>query len=587
MMSSLPPTSPLSSALHGPSAAAPAHGGRATHPAHSGFARALDQAKAPPAAEAPAAPRDAMAAATPSERPAPAPLQRRAVPQRETANGAATARGHRLDAKVGEGAAAARWLGARLAAGEAGKPQPLPAVKPDPLPMPADAEGPRSAEAEGPRSVEAEVPRPAEDSARCNANEPLRPFAPPDCVAGLAVQIQAQLPPTASQPAAAETPHAPQPVTLVAARPAAPSAAPVQLDFASPMPAQTLVRAATVATAMAASGPATAQPLRIGGPMADARPAAATRPATAPAADPLPAALLPAAVLGTPSAVPVEGSSTAKEAPRPALAGPRPAAAVPATSAERTATPGGLDTTTARPREALQVAPEPAMGSTSAAQQTAPLARSPGPARAEAAPAPDAVATSVRSSGPAVSDGDRRTAPAAEAPGDLPQPVAVQAAIARPAQVDGSGAATQARLSARPDSPDFAPQLGAQITTFVRDGIEHAQLHLNPAEMGPVSVQIQLDGQIAQVHLSADHALTRQALEASMPQLASQLSEAGLTLGGGGVFEQPRQGREAPSQGGRGDDGRSGGSADTRPRGIGSVAPVQPPMRRGVVDLVA
>ena len=579
MMSSLPPTSPLSSALPGPSAAAPAHGGRATHPAHSGFARALDQAKAPPAAEAPAAPRDAMAAATPSERPAPAPLQRRAVPQRETANGAATARGHRLDAKVGEGAAAARWLGARLAAGEAGKPQPLPAVKPDPLPMPADAEGPRSAEAE--------VPRPAEDSAQRNANEPLRPFAPPDCVAGLAVQIQAQLPPTASQPAAAETPHAPQPVTLVAARPAAPSAAPVQLDFASPMPAQTRVRAATLATALAASGPATAQPRRIGGPMADARPAAATRPATAPAADPLPAALLPAAVLGTPSAVPVEGSSTAKEAPRPALAGPRPAAEVPAASADRTATPGGLDTTTARPREALQVAPEPAMGSTSAAQQTAPLARSPGPARAEAAPAPDAVATSVRSSGPAVSDGDRRTAPAAEAPGDLPQPVAVQAAIARPAQVDGSGAATQARLSARPDSPDFAPQLGAQITTFVRDGIEHAQLHLNPAEMGPVSVQIQLDGQIAQVHLSADHALTRQALEASMPQLASQLSEAGLTLGGGGVFEQPRQGREAPSQGGRGDDGRSGGGADTRPRGIGSVAPVQPPMRRGVVDLVA
>lgn len=145
----------------------------------------------------------------------------------------------------------------------------------------------------------------------------------------------------------------------------------------------------------------------------------------------------------------------------------------------------------------------------------------------------------------------------------------------------------EAYVSARPGSADFAPQLGQQITTFVRDGIEHAQLHLNPAEMGPVSVRIQLDGQVAQVHLSADHALTRQALEASMPQLASQLSEAGLTLGGGGVFEQPRQGRDATPQDGAGEPRRQDRAEDARDRGQSQAAPVLPPMRRGVVDLVA
>lgn len=153
----------------------------------------------------------------------------------------------------------------------------------------------------------------------------------------------------------------------------------------------------------------------------------------------------------------------------------------------------------------------------------------------------------------------------------------------------------QAQLPATPGSADFAPQLGAQISTFVRDGIEHAQLHLNPADMGPVTVQIQLDGQSAQVHLLADQAATRQALEQAMPQLASSLRDAGVTLTGGGVFQQPRQpGGEA------GTDGR-GNSNSNRSRGAATVGGVSTggsaldsatraaaqPRRRGVVDLVA
>ena len=36
---------------------------------------------------------------------------------------------------------------------------------------------------------------------------------------------------------------------------------------------------------------------------------------------------------------------------------------------------------------------------------------------------------------------------------------------------------------------EFAPALGAQLSVLVRDGVEHAQLQLNPAEMGPIEVQ--------------------------------------------------------------------------------------------------
>lgn len=153
-------------------------------------------------------------------------------------------------------------------------------------------------------------------------------------------------------------------------------------------------------------------------------------------------------------------------------------------------------------------------------------------------------------------------------------------AVAAPA------APAEARLMAAPGSADFSSQVGAQLTTFVREGVQHARLHLHPAELGPVTVRIQIDGQAAQVHMAAEHALTRQALEQSMPMLAGSLREAGLTLSGGGVFEQPRQrdGGDAPGQPGAGRSNvPSGDRGPETPRRATPGAPA----RRGVVDLVA
>jgi flagellar hook-length control protein FliK len=143
----------------------------------------------------------------------------------------------------------------------------------------------------------------------------------------------------------------------------------------------------------------------------------------------------------------------------------------------------------------------------------------------------------------------------------------------------------EARLSAALGSLDFAPAIGQQIRVLVQDGVQHARLHLNPAEMGPITVQIALDGLAAQVHLAAEQPLTRQALEQAMPVLASALREGGLTLSGGGVFEQPRdpqrEGTGGPSGGTRRDDARpeSGGRA--------TLADVAPRRLRGAVDLIA
>jgi flagellar hook-length control protein FliK len=96
--------------------------------------------------------------------------------------------------------------------------------------------------------------------------------------------------------------------------------------------------------------------------------------------------------------------------------------------------------------------------------------------------------------------------------------------------------------------PEFAPALGNQLTTFVREGIRQAELTLNPAEMGPVTVNIAVQGQQAQVDFVAAHAATRVALEQSLPALASALHQAGFTLTGGGVSDQRPRGQRSANQ---------------------------------------
>ena len=114
-------------------------------------------------------------------------------------------------------------------------------------------------------------------------------------------------------------------------------------------------------------------------------------------------------------------------------------------------------------------------------------------------------------------------------------------------------------------APEFAQELGLRMSVLAQGGVQHAELHLNPADMGPVSVQIVLDGNRAQVEFGADVAATRAAIEAGLPALASALQDAGFTLTGGGVSQHSR-GR------GDGNSGNEGGSAAPRTRRIHGMA---------------
>jgi flagellar hook-length control protein FliK len=168
------------------------------------------------------------------------------------------------------------------------------------------------------------------------------------------------------------------------------------------------------------------------------------------------------------------------------------------------------------------------------------------------------------------------------APIDTPAPIALPS-VGAATRIESAPAAIALALPTPVASPEFKGALGVQVSVLARDGIQHAQLHLNPAEMGPISVQIALDGTAAQVDFGADSATTRQIIEAGLPELASALREAGFTLSGGGVSQHSRGQAGADGDGGqRGTSQRVDSASDPAPARVTNLR-----LPLGAVDLYA
>lgn len=180
-----------------------------------------------------------------------------------------------------------------------------------------------------------------------------------------------------------------------------------------------------------------------------------------------------------------------------------------------------------------------------------------------------------------------RHEPAAVQPIEMPRSLELPQApaVIAPAQRADAGATTAVSVAmpTPATAPEFREALGMQVSVLARDGVQHAELHLNPADMGPISVQIALTGTQAQVDFGAESPATRQIIESGLPELAAALREAGFTLAGGGVSQHSR---------GRGsDDGqpaspwsRRGKDAEAAESGVQRVTARLP---QGAVDLYA
>lgn len=97
-------------------------------------------------------------------------------------------------------------------------------------------------------------------------------------------------------------------------------------------------------------------------------------------------------------------------------------------------------------------------------------------------------------------------------------------------------------------SAGFAQALGEQLGIALRADLGRAELTLSPAELGPVRVELSLDGDLARVHFAAPHAETRQLLEQSLPHLRTLLAEQGISLGDAQVGPGSQQRDERPAE---------------------------------------
>lgn len=104
----------------------------------------------------------------------------------------------------------------------------------------------------------------------------------------------------------------------------------------------------------------------------------------------------------------------------------------------------------------------------------------------------------------------------------LTAPVVQDAASARPA-LPTTTVDTHLR------QPGWDQALGERVLWAANQKFQGAEIKLNPAHLGPVEVRVQLHNDQAQISFTAQHATTREALEAALPRLREMFNASGYS----------------------------------------------------------
>jgi flagellar hook-length control protein FliK len=127
-----------------------------------------------------------------------------------------------------------------------------------------------------------------------------------------------------------------------------------------------------------------------------------------------------------------------------------------------------------------------------------------------------------------------RTTPVAGESGAAP-------ALAQPATVE-SASVYRSAIAAHPAAPSFPAELSSELRLLVKSGIQHAELSMNPVELGPIRIELSVSSQTADISFTATNVVTRDGITQSLPQLREMLSSQGIGLG------QTHVGAEAQGQ---------------------------------------
>jgi flagellar hook-length control protein FliK len=149
---------------------------------------------------------------------------------------------------------------------------------------------------------------------------------------------------------------------------------------------------------------------------------------------------------------------------------------------------------------------------------------------------------------------------------------------------DSAPAATL-HVHASVDSADFPQGVADRVSFAVDNNWSTAKLQVTPPQLGPIDLQIAIQGDHAQVMMSTHSAVTREALEASLPKLKEMLGSQGFTQVSVDISQRSFQDRSAFSQPYEWAKGGAAGPAAATPVSARSVAAVRGPL--GVLDAYA
>ena len=100
------------------------------------------------------------------------------------------------------------------------------------------------------------------------------------------------------------------------------------------------------------------------------------------------------------------------------------------------------------------------------------------------------------------------------------------------------------------NSAAWGKVMSSRVVWMAREGVQQAELRLNPANLGPVEVRLSMQNDQANVTFIASNAAARDALEQALPRLRESFNESGLALNNAEVShqDQPSQGSEQDEQ---------------------------------------
>ncbi|NSX04172.1 flagellar hook-length control protein FliK [Cupriavidus gilardii] len=312
--------------------------------------------------------------------------------------------------------------------------------------------------------------------------------------------------------------------------------------------------AAAAAAAAAGTGPAvgTAMPAAANAAIAGQLPAAATAPeaASSLAEDTLNTIASQRAALATTTAAP-DAAAAKPATPADADAGKPAVSFDAAAKSALSVAQGQASTDTGGKHDGT------GGGRDGAASQFAAPAQQPAAAASSTTASPTAALQAALQAASAAAKAPGEDNGAVAAPIEGTTPLAHGTTTTLGAQ-SGSQAPATLPLAPRVGDPQWPQALGQQMVRLTTQGNHTAELQLNPPDLGPLKVVLNVVNDQAQAQFVSPHASVRAAVEAALPQLRHAMADSGIQLGhtsvGAEQFAgQPGQGQQqAPQHRGQG-----------------------------------